>query len=94
MIVVMLHMPVEGAAAERMIQAFHQRNREVDQMPGFRGFQLLRDEAQSELVTVTQWDSREDFERWRSSQEMARAHTGGPGGAGQPRLVIYEVVAD
>lgn len=94
MIVVMLHMPVEGAAAERMIQAFQQRNREVDQMPGFRGFQLLRDEAQSELVTVTQWDSHEDFERWRSSQEMARAHTGGPGGAGQPRLVVYEVVAE
>ena len=45
MIIVMLHMPAEGEAAERMIQAFKQRNREVDQMPGFRGFELLHDYA-------------------------------------------------
>ena len=94
MIVVMLHMPADDAAAERMITAFKQRSREVDQMPGFRGFQVLRDEQQTELVTVTTWDSREAFEQWRSSQQMARAHSSAPGGSSQPTLVIYDVVAE
>ncbi len=94
MIVVMLHMPAEGETAERMIKAFEGRNREVDQMPGFRGFWLLRDENRTELVTVTHWDTREDFERWSKSQQMARAHAGQPGGSGQPRLVTYDVVAE
>jgi len=94
MIVVMLHMLAQGEAAERMIAAFKQRNREVDAMPGFRGFQLLRDESQTELVTVTQWDSREDFERWRASQQMVRVHAGGERGTGQPTLIIYDIVAE
>lgn len=93
MIVVMLHISAEGAAADRMIAAFQQRNREVDQMPGFRGFEVLQDEQRREIVTVTRWDSRDDFERWRSSQEMSRAHAGAPGG-GHPTIVIYDVVAE
>ena len=54
---------------------FAKRAAEVDGMPGFRGFELLRPIAgESRYFVVTHWDSDEDFQNWVKSAAFTRGH--------------------
>ena len=54
---------------------FARRAAEVDGMPGFRGFELLRPVAgESRYFVVTHWDSDEDFQNWVKSAAFTRGH--------------------
>lgn len=55
------------------------RNREsqLDGVPGFREFHLLRgpsDEDETLFASHTLWESRGDFERWTESEAFRKAH--------------------
>ena len=54
---------------------FAKRAAEVDGMPGFRGFELLRPiTGESRYFVVTHWDSDEDFQNWVKSAAFTRGH--------------------
>lgn len=61
-----------GAELERRFAA---RAGEVDRMPGFEGFQLLRPTAgETRWFVVTRWESAEAFDNWVSSDAFRRGH--------------------
>ena len=56
-------------------QRFGARAGQVDQMEGFESFDLLRPvDGQDRYLVVTRWASKEDFERWLSSQAFGQGH--------------------
>jgi heme-degrading monooxygenase HmoA len=96
MVVVMNRIPVaEGREAE-FEQTFAQRDRAVDQMPGFLDLQVLRPSEGRIYVVMTRWRSREAFEAWTKSEAFISAHRKqSPGLAeGRPTLEIYEVFSN
>ena len=85
----------EGRGAE-LEKRFTERAREVESMPGFVGFQLLRPTAGEErYFVVTEWEDEESFRAWVSSQAFTRGHArpAGPGGpvASHADLLEFEV---
>jgi len=81
---------------------FAARAQEVDQQPGFEGFELLRPtDGSNRYFVVTRWKDDESFQAWMSSRAFGEQH-GKPasGGGGQPQrpvaagaeLLEFEVV--
>ena len=87
--------PAEGAGAE-LEARFGNRVREVEQMEGFEGFQLLRPVAgETRYYVYTRWRSEEDFLRWVNSEEFKRGHARTEGDvpvATHATLLSFEVV--
>jgi heme-degrading monooxygenase HmoA len=70
-----------GAALE---ERFAQRLGEVEQAPGFLGFELLRPTAgEGRYFVYTRWESEEAFRAWRESSAFRRGHADRPGHGGQ-----------
>jgi heme-degrading monooxygenase HmoA len=64
--------PERGAALE---ERFANRASEVEQQPGFLGFELLRPvEGETRYFVYTRWETEEDFQAWVSSQSFTRGH--------------------
>lgn len=68
-----LTVPSDRAAV--LEERFAARAGEVDTVPGFESFQLLRptDDGDRYFV-VTQWESEAAFEAWMASRAFARGH--------------------
>ena len=64
----------EGMGAE-LEKRFAARVGEVEKMPGFEGFELLRPtNGESRYFVYTRWASEDDFQRWVSSDSFTRGH--------------------
>ncbi len=64
----------EGRGAE-LEQRFASRAREVEEMPGFEGFELLRpNEGETRYFVYTRWESEEAFMAWVTSDAFTRGH--------------------
>jgi heme-degrading monooxygenase HmoA len=88
----------EGRGAE-LEERFRTRHGEVERMPGFLGFELLRPtDGESRYFVYTRWESEEAFRAWIESDAFTRGHAGGPSaGAARPvgtgsHLLEFEVV--
>ncbi len=93
MIVAMFHVEVSPGNEERFVEGFRHRLRLVDQMPGFRGFELVRHRDEpNKFIVITCWERIEDFLAWTQSEAFQQAHAR----AGTPtistQLHLYEVV--
>ena len=54
---------------------FAERAGEVEKMPGFEGFELLRpDNGDSPYYVYTRWESEEAFQTWVTSDAFKRGH--------------------
>jgi heme oxygenase (staphylobilin-producing) len=85
-----LRVPAEYG--ERLEQAFG-RQSTMGEVPGFRAFRLLRNEAGGEYLVLTEWDDRASFEAWLESDAFSRAHAGSnPNSPVKSELSNYEVV--
>ncbi len=77
----------EGRGAELEVR-FSARAGEVEKMPGFEGFELLRPTAgETRYFVYTRWESEEAFLAWVNSEAFTRGHAGPPadlGEGGQP----------
>ena len=87
--------PGKGPALE---ERFAKRAAEVEQMPGFLGFELLRPlEGETRYFVYTRWESEEAFRAWVESPSFTRGHaqaaknSGGPVAHGSS-LLSFEVV--
>ena len=92
-IVVMNRITVAEGRESDFEKTFTERDRAVDQMPGFVDLQVLRPTEGRTYVVMTRWKSREDFDQWTKSEAFIAAHRKqSPGLAeGRPTLEIYEV---
>lgn len=91
----------EGMGAE-LEKRFAARAGEVEKMPGFEGFELLRPvEGEERYFVYTRWETEDAFQAWVSSQAFGKGHAGGGGGEGEARpapvatgssLLEFEVV--
>jgi heme-degrading monooxygenase HmoA len=63
---------------------------EVAGQPGFRSARLYRAEDDTQVVTITEWESREDFLAYRQSDEGRRAVAGAM--AAHPKTSFFEIV--
>jgi heme-degrading monooxygenase HmoA len=64
--------PGQGPALE---ERFARRASEVEKMPGFLGFELLRPVSGEERYFVyTRWESEEAFRAWVDSPSFTRGH--------------------
>ena len=60
---------------EELEKRFAQRAGEVDNQPGFEGFELLRPvEGEDRYFIYTRWDSEESFQAWVNSQSFQHGH--------------------
>ncbi len=64
--------PERGAELE---ERFARRASEVEKMPGFLGFELLRPvSGETRYFVYTRWESEDDYRAWRDSQAFTRGH--------------------
>jgi heme-degrading monooxygenase HmoA len=64
--------PERGAELE---ERFARRASEVEKMPGFLGFELLRPVAgETRYFVYTRWETEEAFQSWRDSVAFTRGH--------------------
>lgn len=84
---------VEGKGAE-LEAAFAGRAKFVNEAPGFISFHLLRPQEGNTYISMSMWNSKEDFEAWTKSEAFAAAHRTSMMGvaAGRPVLEFYESV--
>src|SRR5690349_24248741 len=85
----------EGRGPE-LEERFAKRAREVDNQPGFLGFQLLRPvKGETRYFVVTQWESEEAFQAWATGPaiEAHRGQHANPVATGAS-LLEFEVVLD
>jgi heme-degrading monooxygenase HmoA len=88
----------EGMGAE-LEKRFGARVGEVEKMPGFEGFELLRPvNGETRYFVYTRWASEDDFQNWVSSSAFTRGHAEAGASQGRPpvahgsALLEFEVV--
>jgi heme-degrading monooxygenase HmoA len=85
--------PGKGPALE---ERFAKRAAEVEQMPGFEGFELLRPSEGNTYYVYTRWQSEEAFRAWVESAAFTRGHaqarSDGPPVSHASALLSFEVV--
>lgn len=97
MIVVANRIPVAKGYEKQFEERFKNRQRLVEQMPGFIRFQLLKPIQGDYYISMTYWESYEAFEAWTKSAEFERAHSANPPPpkemfTGKNILEIHEVI--
>ena len=65
---------VPDGADDELTRRFRRRIGEVDHMPGFEGFELLRPSSGNTWYVYTRWASEEDFLAWVRSPAFTRGH--------------------
>ncbi len=94
MVVTMFHVEVAPGKEGRFIEGFRHRAKLVDTMPGFSGFELLRNRDEPyKFIVVTRWDHYEDFVAWTESEQFRKAHEREDAPAQSTQMVVYEVVS-
>jgi len=89
---------VPEQAGPELEKRFAARSAEVDKMPGFEGFELLRPtDGSKRYFVITRWADVESFDAWVSSQAFASEHAKAvsadrPAVSAHAELLSFEVV--
>ena len=96
MFVVMNRIPVAEGREQDFEKTFTERDRAVDQMPGFIDMQVLRPLEGRTYVVLSRWKSRQAFQDWTQSEAFISAHRKQPPGLveSRPLLETYEVFTE
>jgi heme oxygenase (mycobilin-producing) len=85
--------------ASELEERFAKRAGEVEKMPGFLGFELLRPvEGETRYFVYTRWESEEAFRAWVDSSSFTRGHAQASADRGEKpvahgsALLSFEVV--
>lgn len=65
---------VPAEAGDQLENRFRQRIGEVEKMPGFESFELLRPDDGDTWYVYTRWNSVEAFQAWVESEAFTRGH--------------------
>lgn len=97
MIAIFNSLPVKEGAADRIVERFAESRGHVQDFPGFVSMEVLRSEAEDEVLVITRWESKSAFDSWVHSDEFKKAHGRSGGGdllRGHPRMSSYEVAVE
>jgi heme-degrading monooxygenase HmoA len=78
--------------ADQIVERFRHRAGKVDLQPGFLSFEVWREEAGKEVLVLTRWARKEDFEAWVGSDAFQQAHRPAKGSPGSAAGTVYEIV--
>lgn len=99
MYIAMNRFRVNAGREESFEETWRRRDTYLDQVPGFRTFQLLRGETRDGITVYlshSTWESRAAFAAWTKSEAFRKAHGDArtPDGtlAGHPVFEGFEVV--
>lgn len=73
MIVVSNRVKIEESHAETFVERLAESHG-IESQSGFRGLKVLEPIDAERYVTMTFWDSLEDYEAWREGRAFDRAH--------------------
>ncbi|MEM1266122.1 MAG: antibiotic biosynthesis monooxygenase [Pseudomonadota bacterium] len=79
MFIAMNRFRVHPDAADQFEDVWRNRTSTLDEMPGFRSFNLLKGAEKEDHILYashTIWESRQAFEDWTRSQNFRDAHKG------------------
>ena len=97
MIAIFNSLPVKEGAADEIVKRFSESRGHVQGFPGFVSMEVLKSDAEDEVLVITCWRDRESFKDWVHSEEFSRAHgRGGAGGLlkGHPKMSSYRVTVE
>ncbi|PJK27510.1 antibiotic biosynthesis monooxygenase family protein [Minwuia thermotolerans] len=101
MFIAMNRFKIVKGEEEAFEQVWRERDRHLDQVPGYKEFQLLKgpeEEDHTLYASHTVWTSREAFEAWTKSEAFRKAHAGAGDRRGlyigHPMFEGFEVVLD
>ncbi|ANK82518.1 MAG: antibiotic biosynthesis monooxygenase [Rhizobiales bacterium NRL2] len=101
MFIAMNRFKIVKGEEEAFEQVWRERDRHLDQVPGYKEFQLLKgpeEEDHTLYASHTVWASREAFEAWTKSEAFRKAHAGAGDRRGlyigHPMFEGFEVVLD
>ncbi|CDQ40697.1 hypothetical protein GCM10007111_34060 [Virgibacillus kapii] len=98
--VVMNNIPVTEEGQPVFEDRFKNRKHDVEMMPGFQAFRLLKPKKGNTYIVFTQWRSVQDFDNWKNSDAFKKSHKGQSSGkppayfADQPFLTTYHMVTE
>ena len=71
MIAIFNSLPVKEGAADEIVDRFAESRGHVQDFPGFVSMEVLKSDAEDEVLVVTRWRDRESFESWVHSDELS-----------------------
>jgi len=72
--VVMNNIPVTDEGKPLFEYQFKNRQRQIENQPGFVAIRVLRPLASNTYVIMTLWENQKAFENWKSSESFHKAH--------------------
>jgi heme-degrading monooxygenase HmoA len=90
-------LPVKVGAADEIVARFAESRGHVQGFPGFVSMEVLKSDAEDEVLVVTRWQDRESFDAWVYSDAFSKAHgRSGAGGllTGHPKMTSYLVAVE
>lgn len=97
MFIAMNRFKIARGREEEFVEVWRNRDTHLDQVPGFREFQLLRGPSTDEhtlFASHSIWESRDAFDAWTHSEAFRAAHrnAGDTKGIylGHPQLETFE----
>jgi heme-degrading monooxygenase HmoA len=76
---------VPEGKGEALEERFRNRRGEVERMPGFLSFELLRPtNGETRYFVYTRWESEAAFQAWVQSDAFKRGHSGGQASSSKP----------
>jgi len=99
MFIAMNRFKIVPGREDDFIEIWKQRDSYLEDVPGFRNFNLLQSASCDEytlFASHSQWDSREAFEAWTKSEAFRQAHAGAGANKGiycsHPQFEGFDVV--
>ena len=99
MYIAMNRFRIAAGREDEFVRIWRERDSYLDEVTGFRQFRLLqgeRGEAETIVISHSEWDSRDVFRAWTESEAFLQAHRRGrtPDGLvlSHPDFEGYEVV--
>jgi heme-degrading monooxygenase HmoA len=95
MFIAMVRFNVGGGREQEFEQAWRERRSDLQDVPGFVQFALLRRDTPGEYISHSIWHDRQSFVAWTESEAFAAEHRQGslPGILeGPPHLTTYEAI--
>lgn len=66
---------VPEGSGDELGKRFAARHDSMDGTPGFQGYELLQPtDGRNTWLVITRWESEDDFENWRNSQQFQKSH--------------------
>jgi heme-degrading monooxygenase HmoA len=93
-IAVINRLPVKEGMADQVVERFANGRGFVQEFPGFVSMEVLHAEETDEVMVITRWRDKEDFDSWVASDAFKMAHGRGGGSGllrGHPQMSTYEV---